>query len=229
VSGEAAFAPPARDYGGEAALTALEPPWRELPNRDFSDEFLELRARIYEWIEPYYDRDHLTRAGDWMLVLDPDVPEPLIVAALLHDMERSVPGGPALDKARTPWDDRDYNRAHCERSAVIVPKWLQGQGASAAFVEGVAQPIREHEFGGSAEGDLMQAADSISFLETNSALVAGWASSGECSLEKACEKLRWMGARVRHERGAELALTYCKWSLAELERLLGNEHGQHQH
>src|SRR5262249_3819142 len=65
------------------------PAWRALPTqRSFSPQFLELRPRIYEWIEDYYDRDHLTRAGDWMLALAPEAPEYLVVAALLHDLER---------------------------------------------------------------------------------------------------------------------------------------------
>jgi hypothetical protein len=211
TTSETRHAPPARDY----AAVAGAPAWRALGTRSFSAAFLELRERIFDWIEDYYDRDHLTRAGDWMLVLAPGAPEHLVVAALLHDMERKVPGGPALDMATTPWDDRAYNDAHTGRSAVIVPRWLAEQGAPSELAAAVAQPIREHEFGGSAEGDLMQAADSISFLETNAALVAGWANRGACSVEKAREKLVWMGERVRHAAARETALAYMRRALEE--------------
>ena len=210
--------PPSDDYAGTGVVDAV-PEWRVLPARDFSDEFLALREQVFDWIEPYYDRDHLTRAGDWMLVLAPDAPEHLIIAALLHDMERSVPGGPVLDMAVTPWDDRTYNDAHAGRSAVIVPEWLIEHGASPALAAAVAQPIREHEFGGSPEGDLMQAVDSISFLETNAGLVASWADRGMCSVEKAREKLEWMGDRVRHDEGREIALAYQRRSLAKFSEL----------
>jgi len=215
---EVGHQPPGRDYAGVGVVEAV-PAWRALPARDFSDEFLALRERLFDWIEPYYDRDHLTRAGDWMLVLAPDAPEHLIIAALLHDMERSVPGGPKLEMAVTPWDDRTYNDAHTARSAVIVPAWLLEHGASPTLAAAVAQPIREHEFGGSPEGDLMQAVDSISFLETNAKLVASWADRGMCSVEKAREKLEWMGDRVRHDEGREIALAYQQWSLAEFSEL----------
>src|SRR3954453_20278092 len=116
-------APPERDYVAESPVTGT-PPWRALPERPFSPAFLDARARALDWIEDYYDREHLTRAADWMLVVAPDAPEHLVLAALMHDLERSVPGGPVLDLANPPWDDRAYNDAHTGRSAEIVSAWL---------------------------------------------------------------------------------------------------------
>jgi hypothetical protein len=217
---ENAFAGPAREYGGGAALVAEEPAWRarpEAPSR--SPELESLRRLVYGWIEDYYDREHLTRAGDWMLAIEPAAPDHLVIAALLHDLERKVPGGPQLDMARTPWDDCGYNDAHTGRSAVVVPTWLTAFGVGAEIAIAVAQPIREHEYGGSPEGDLMQAADSISFLETNADLVASWARSGRCTPEKALEKLRWMGERVRHPEGSRIARLYMKRAIEEFEAL----------
>jgi hypothetical protein len=208
-----------QDQGARAlsGLVDVEPGWRALPEaREFSAELLRLREEAFAWLEPYYDRVHLTRAADWMLVVAPDAPEHLVLAALMHDLERSVPGGPDLDKANTPWDDVAYNTAHTHRSAEVVSGWLRDHGAPDAFVEGVQQPIREHEFGGSPEGDLMQAADSISFLETNGALVSGWAVRGECTVEKSEEKLRWMYERIRLERARPWALPYMERAIAQL-------------
>lgn len=197
------------------------PPFAQLPAiREFSESFLDLRRQVLQWLEPYYDREHLTRAGDWMLALEPNAPEYLVLAALTHDLERSVPGGPVIDKARTPWDDQTYNRAHCERSAEIVSAWFRAHGAPPEIVEGVRQPIREHEFGGSEEGDLMQAADSISFLEQNGPLVARWVLDGECSLAKGMEKLDWMRDRVRLKRAQPAVAAAHAGAVAELERLL---------
>lgn len=139
-----------------------------------------------------------------------------MIAVLTHDMERSVAGGPVLDKAGTAWDDPGYNRRHCGRSAQVVADWLRDRGASARFVEGVAVPIREHEFGGSPEGDLAQAADSLSWLEVNAALAARWVVRGECDLAKATEKLDWMLRRIRIERARELAAELHGPALAQL-------------
>lgn len=180
------------------------------------DEFAAHRAAAHAWIEPYYDGAHLARAGEWLLELEPDAPEPLVLAALLHDIERSIPGGPVLDKRNMRWDDVEYNRAHSERSAAVVAGWLVGRGASRGFVEGVL-PIREHELGGSPEGDLLQAADSLSWLEVNAPLAARWVERGECDVPKAREKLQWMCDRVRLDRAQDRARQLLGPALAELE------------
>jgi hypothetical protein len=210
-----------------SGLLEIEPAWRALPaDREFSEDFLRLRDEAFAWLEPYYDRVHLTRAADWMLVIAPGAPEHLVLAALMHDLERSVPGGPVLDKANTPWDDVTYNTAHCGRSAEVVSGWLRDHAAPAAFVDGVQQPIREHEFGGSAEGDLMQAADSISFLETNGDLVSSWALRGECTAAKSEEKLRWMYERIRLRRARPWALPYMERSIEQLRSVAAGEPGR---
>jgi hypothetical protein len=205
-------------------LIDAEPGWRALPaGRSYSPLLLSLREQAFGWLEPYYDRVHLTRAADWMSALAPDAPDHLILAALMHDLERSIPGGPALDKANTPWDDLAYNRAHCDRSAAVVATWLVERTAPDELVAAVQQPIREHEFGGSPEGDLMQAADSISFLEANGALVSTWVVRGECTEAKSEEKLRWMYERIRLERARPLALPYLERSLEQLRRVAAGE------
>lgn len=212
---------PARAFGGPDGLLAVEPSWRTVPPRWVSDEArLRLRADIFSRIDAYYDRDHLTRAGDWMLVICPEAEDHLIVAALLHDLERSVPGGPVLDMARDPWDDPGYNTAHTSRSAQVVHDWLLERQAPGQLADAVMEPIRQHEFGGSPDGDLMQAADSISYLETNAALTAGWALGGRCTVDKARQKLMWMGDRVRHPQGREIAIAYQRRALKQFEMLI---------
>ena len=188
--------------------------------RTFSDEFIRLRKLALDWIPQYYDGKHLLRTGDWLLALAPDAPEPLVIAAVTHDIERAVPGGPILDKQHTPWDDVAYNTAHCTRSAAVVATWLFDRGASESFIRGVQQPICEHEFGGSPEGDLIQAADSISFLETNGPLVVKWIKNGECSLEKGREKMQWMCDRVRLERARDAAGAQLAIGMADIEETL---------
>jgi hypothetical protein len=151
--------------------------------------------------------------GRWLLTLDPGASDPLLIAAVTHDMERHFPGGTQPDKAAGKWDDEAYNREHCRRSAEIVGGWLREHGIPDGFVRAVQGPILEHEFGGSPEGDLIQAGDSLSFLEVNWRLASTWVIRGETSLEHALTKLDWMYERIRLERGRELALPYYEHAL----------------
>ena len=156
----------------------------------------------------YYDCAHLARAGYWACRLDSNVAEPVVIAALLHDIERAVPGGPVLDKRTTPWDDPEYNRAHCARSARIVQDWLRRNDAAEEFVAGVQLPILEHEFGGSPEGNLVQGADSLSFLEIYVPRALGWIEGGECDRVKVEEKVDFMFLRIRMAKAKEIARPY---------------------
>jgi hypothetical protein len=202
--------------GVTVATVPLPPPPGWLPDRELSSELLRLRALALEWISPYYDGEHLARAGDWLLAVAPDAPEPVIIAALTHDMERTVPGGPTIDKREGRWDDPEYNRLHCERSADVVAGWLRENRADASFVDGVRVPILEHEFGGSPLGDLAQAADSLSWLEVNARLASEWVQRGETSLDHAVAKLDWMRDRIRLPRAAELAGPMHRRAVADL-------------
>jgi hypothetical protein len=164
-----------------------------------------LERRAYTWIEPYWNADHLVRTRDWLLVLEPAAEEALRLASLTHDMERHFPGGPRLDPARMAPDDADYQRAHCDRSARIVADWLRGEGAADRVVAEVARLVGAHEFGGERQSDLLQAADSISFLEVNRDLPYRWAREGRCSTSRAADQHRWMFERIRLPHARQLA------------------------
>ena len=165
----------------------------------------ELETLARAWIEPHWNLEHLVRARDWLLVLDPDASEAMRLAALLHDVERQFPGGPVHDIQQAPEDELEYRRLHAERSARFVEEWLRERGAEPAFVEEVARLVRLHEVGGGPAADLVQAADSLSFLEVNVHLPARWAELGRCSLERGIDQHRWMLERIRVPRARELA------------------------
>jgi hypothetical protein len=189
----------------------------QLPTGDgpeASELFRSLWPKTIEWVRPFYDGVHLFHAGRWLLTLDPAAPEPLLVAAVTHDMERHFPGGTQPDKAAGAWDNREYNLNHCKRSAEIVGRWLRFEGVPESFVRDVEAPILEHEFGGSPTGDLLQAADSLSFLEVNGRLVSTWVLEGQTTLEKALLKLDWMYERIKLEQARHLALAHYERALA---------------
>jgi HD domain-containing protein len=176
--------------------------------RKQGDNIVTRLERLAEqWIAPYWNAQHLMRTRDWALELDPHLPEAVRIAALTHDVERMVPGGPAKDPSLPP-DDESYNNDHSERSAELVAGWLSDHGAGEPLIGTVRELILLHEWGGTPEADIVQAADSIAFLEVNPAVVFGWLNEGRATPDQARAKLEWMFGRIRVERARKLAAPF---------------------
>jgi hypothetical protein len=182
------------------------------------DDAVSLVALAEAWIEPYGNAHHLVRTRDWLLELEPEAGEAVVLAALTHDMERHFPGGPVMDPATTPPADPTYRRLHSERSARIVGDWLREQGANGGLIEEVERLVLAHEVGGTADENLVQAADSLSFLEVNADLVAGWFKEGRCSRERAKAQLAYMYERIQVGRALELGGPLYEEGIAVVER-----------
>ena len=142
---------------------------------------------------------HLERTLDWLLDLDPDASEAARIAAATHDIERAFPDGSTPWDSARDWDSVEYNRWHQDRCADMIGPGLRDRGASAELADEVAGIVRVHEDGGWLEADLVQAADSLSFLETMVPLVEGWITKGRTGPERAFAKLQWMHDRIAPE------------------------------
>jgi hypothetical protein len=164
-----------------------------------------LERQALTWIEPYWNAEHLRRTRDWLLELDPEASEALRLAAVTHDIERHFPGGPVNDLSLPPEEEVEYRRQHSERSAHYVDEWLRARSAQEPLRDDVRRLILAHETGGDDEEDLLQAADSISFLEVNRDLPRCWAEQGRCSLQRGLDQHRWMFERIRLHRARDLA------------------------
>ena len=150
---------------------------------------------------------HLLRTEDWAVELEPEAGEALRLASVLHDIERAFPDPDAPWDSARDWDSEAYNRWHQDRSARVAAEWLRARGAPAALVEEVERLILVHEDGGWPEADVLQAADSLSFLETLSPLVVGWVESGRSTRERGAAKIQSSLDRMspRLTRARELA------------------------
>jgi hypothetical protein len=178
-----------------------------------------LVERARRWvIDSYpYNRDHLLRALEWLDRLAPGAREAMRLAALTHDMERAFPGPDS--PVMTSLDDPIYERLHSERSARIVAEWLRAQGADAALVRDVEALILAHEVGGSYEADLVQAADRLSFLETNIDLFLGFVRSGRFTIEDVRIKFEHSYHRIQVPGAKALALPLYEKADARLTSL----------
>jgi hypothetical protein len=142
------------------------------------------------------------------------------IAAAVHDIERAYPDAESArwDSARD-WGSEEYNRWHQDRCADVAARWLREQGAAESLVAEVEALVRVHEDGGWREADLVQAADSLSFLETMVPLVLTWVQRGYGADAEA--KLHHSVARIARDlAGArELAAPMLEDALSRLARV----------
>jgi hypothetical protein len=156
---------------------------------------------------------HLVRTRDWALHLEPDASEALRLAALLHDVDRQARDVPLAEQVAA-WDDEQRVAEHAERSARIAAAWLRSAGVDKKLSRDVETLIQLHEVGGTPEADLLQAADSLSFLEVNPA--ARWVEEGIADRTTAERKLAWMQDRIRLDRAKPLAAPLFEAALASI-------------
>jgi hypothetical protein len=179
---------------------------------------LVVRAR--KWvIDNYpYNRDHLVRSLEWLDRIAPESSEAVRLATLTHDMERAFPG-PDQPVVKKLEDDPVYNQVHSERSARIVGAWLRDQQADAALVDEVERLIRAHEDGGWPDANLVQAADSLSFLDTNVDLFLGFVRSGRFSAPDVKWKFEYSYNRIQVPQAKVLANRLLDRALKRLGEL----------
>jgi hypothetical protein len=170
-------------------------------------------------IENYpYNSMHLLKSLEWVDRLAPHASEAVRLATLTHDMERAFGG---LDAIPIKMSDRAYEEAHSNRSARIVGEWLRANGAPGRLVGDVEDLIRVHEWGGSPDANLVQAADSLSFLDTNIELMLGFAKTGKYSRTDIAFKIDQMYKRIQLPAARELARPMWEAAKARLEASLG--------
>ena len=179
--------------------------------------FTPLELAAIDWLDGFYQLEHLLATREWAIRLVPTASEALRFAALVHDAERFFPGGPS-GTPDAPFDDPDYLFAHSIRSAEFVEGWLRKQpGVPEAFIRRVRQLVMRHEIGGNSEEDILQAADSLSWFVTLDWLACDWAASGKLPLVRVYEKLDWMLTRIRPPVAMEQALGIYRDAIAAVE------------
>jgi hypothetical protein len=179
----------------------------------------ELMAAARQWVIDRYpfNREHLLRALDWLDRVAPHSAEAVRLATLTHDMERAFPGPDQPDSRK--FVDAEYERLHAERSARIVGAWLREQRANPRLIEEVERLIRAHETGGWPEADLVQAADSLSILDTNVGLFLGFVRSGRFTAADVREKFEAARDRIRIPHLRDLATPLAARALERLHAL----------
>ncbi len=176
----------------------------------------EIEQAAQRWVENVHPHAlHLVRTRDWVVVLDPQADEGLRIAAVLHDIERAFPDPDSRWDGARDWDNPHYVRWHQQRCAQFGVSWLAEQGASPELRDEVERLILVHEEGGWPDADMLQAADSLSFLEPLVPLTIGWVKRG-VPLERVDRRLRHAEARIQVEHARREALPLLEQALNDL-------------
>ncbi|MBW2695015.1 MAG: DUF4202 family protein [Deltaproteobacteria bacterium] len=141
------------------------------------------------------DPRHSTNTLEWLLKLDPGADATLQLAALGHDIERSVDARKVI---RADFRDYDaFKAAHAEQSAEMLLEILQQCGIrDSALVGEVYRLVCLHEVGGDARSDLLVDADSLSYFDVNLPLYCE-RNSREESLRRCVWGYRRLSERAR--------------------------------
>lgn len=128
----------------------------------------QLKNRITEIIatsrvpeDPVHSRNTL----DWLLELEPDADEALKIAALGHDIERSIEDRKVRHEDFPDFDA--FKKAHAESSARILREIMESCGMEEALINEVHRLVRNHEAGGDPRSNLLRDADALSFFDVN--------------------------------------------------------------
>ena len=164
-----------------------------------------------------YNSYHLLNSLEWLDRIAPGSREAVRLATLTHDMERAFPG-PDQPRLKS-LVDAEYHALHSARSARIVGQWLRLSGAPEPLVADVEALIRVHEDGGWPEANMVQAADSLSFLECNIGLFLGRVREGKWALADVRLKFQYSYDRIRVPHARELAEPMLRVALDRLSAL----------
>ncbi|MFW9997813.1 MAG: DUF4202 family protein [Candidatus Odinarchaeota archaeon] len=111
------------------------------------------------------DYGHALSTVEVVKRLSSNPPDALLVAALSHDIERSLPGEKVKREDFADYDQ--FKEAHAANSAIIVKDILAKHDLPPAFINKVGDLIEAHEFGGNQDEDLLCTADTLSFFTHN--------------------------------------------------------------
>jgi len=160
--------------------------------------------------------NHLLLTGECVKDIDSTVDDTMIIACLLHDIER------AFKENRNPpveshnnWNDEVYCLWHGARSAEFASEFLRRNDASEELISKVTNLIIHHELGGTEEQNLIKDADSLSFLQTQvDRFISKMDERG--GKESIRNKFNWMYERISSEKAKELAKPFYEKAIEEL-------------
>lgn len=145
-------------------------------------------------------KSHFQNTLEWLLKLNPNTDEAMQIAAYCHDIER------AFDKDKGDKCfriDKNALKKHQENGGKIMYDFLTKNCDDEKLAAKVKHLISCHEWGGDKDQDLIQAADSLSFLEKYSERKQKM--TDRFSKKEMLKKLEFMFERIRNKEAKKIA------------------------
>jgi hypothetical protein len=121
--------------------------------------------RIISKSEIHEDSKHSKDTRAWVLRLKPEADIALQIAALGHDIERSIK---ELKIKRENYTDYNkFKMAHARNSAKVLYDLMSKYDLNETIRYKVSNLVTHHEFGGNPEANILKDADSISYFNVN--------------------------------------------------------------
>ena len=169
-----------------------------------------MKSDLYKAVEQFvadsfgktnHNTVHLMRTAYWAEQLRPTIDEAFLIAAVSHDIERSV-GQPGQQPVN--FTDEEFLKRHQEKGAELMRTFLTEKGARAELINRVCHLIERHEVGGDADQNFLKDVDSLSFFENNIPhfLQKMIPAVGTAEVKK---KFTWMYERISDPEVKELA------------------------
>ena len=146
---------------------------------------------------------HFDRTVYWLKQLNPNVGEYLLVAAIGHDIARSLIINDSPVYSPNSVLDKDYLKEHQETGATILGEFLKTQNCDQDFINKVQNAVSKHEVGGDDDQNLLKDADSISFLENGSDIYESFIKRFGAKETK--NKFDWMYNRITSKTAKQIA------------------------
>ena len=159
---------------------------------------------------------HFDRTVYWLKQFNPTADDYLLVAAIGHDIERSQRSQEqSMSRVNKGFLDKDDLREHQQIGAKLLMDFLQKQGCDKNFIDKVGHVVSSHEIGGDSDQNLLKDADSISFLENNSATFLKQIE--QLGYEKIKEKFDWMYNRITSSEARRIAKPFYEEIIKSLD------------
>jgi len=121
--------------------------------------------RIISKSEVPEDSIHSKNTREWLLKLKPEADMALQIAALGHDIERSLKEGKT--QRQNYADYNEFKKAHSRKSAKVLCEILLKYDINQTIIDKINKLVICHEFGGNPEANTLKDADSISYFDVN--------------------------------------------------------------